>query len=117
MSTNEVKTHYDAWISALFTGNEPSVCDLATVIFGLSFYKDMLEAMLVGIDHKATLKEKKVVCLYLLTLSLATNGMTTLEDLEATPLSLVSGITKSNLQWPVSTTIDGGSIDIGQIVP
>ena len=67
---------------------------MADVIFGLSFSKDRLEAMLVGIDHAATLTEKKAESLSLLTSYLAKNGMTTLEDLEATPLSLVSGIPK-----------------------
>ena len=67
---------------------------MADVIFGLSFSKDRLEAMLVGIDHEATLTAKKAMCLSLLTSSIATNGMTTLEDLEATPLALVSGIPK-----------------------
>ena len=60
MSTNEVKTQHDAWVLAFFTGNEPAICDLANVIFGLSFSKDRLEAMLVGIDYDATLKENKV---------------------------------------------------------
>ena len=89
-----MKTKHDAWVSALFTGDEPSVCDMANVIFGLSFSKDSLEAMIVGIDHKTTFTAKKSKCLSLVTSSLATNGMTTLEDLEATPLALVSGIPK-----------------------
>ena len=58
------------------------------------FLKDRLEAMLVGPDQKAKLIEKKFECLSILASSLARNGMTTLEDREATPLSLVSGIPK-----------------------
>ena len=92
MSTNEVKTHHDLWVAALFTGNEPSMCELDIVIFGLSFSKDRLEAILAGSDHETKLTDKKDACLSLLTSSLTSNGMTTLEDLEATPLSLVSGI-------------------------
>ena len=54
--------------------------------FGLSYSKDNLEASLAGSGHEVTLKAKKDECLYLLTSSLATNDMTTLEDLEATPI-------------------------------
>ena len=50
--------------------------------------------MVFGTDHEVKITAKKTACLYLLTLYLATNGITTLEDLEATPLSLVSGIPK-----------------------
>ena len=50
MSTSKVKNQHDAWVAALFTGYEPSVCDLASVIFGLSFSKDRIESMLVGPD-------------------------------------------------------------------
>ena len=60
MYTDEVKTQHYAWVLALFNGYEPSVCDLDSVHFGLSFSKDRLEAMLVGIDYDATLKENKV---------------------------------------------------------
>ena len=92
MYSNEVEFQHSAWVSALFTGNEPSVCDLATVIFGLPFSKDKIETSLAGTGHEAKLKAKKDECLSLLTSSLATNGMATLEDLEATPLALVSDI-------------------------
>ena len=59
MSTIEVKNQHDAWVVALSTGTEPSVCDLVNVIFDLSFSKVRLDAMLVGIDHEDKLKEKK----------------------------------------------------------
>ena len=94
MSTNEVKNQHDAWVLALSTGTEPSVCELANVIFDLSFLKVRLKAMLVGSVHEDKLTEKKATCISLLTSSLTSNGIMTLEDLEATPLSLVSVISK-----------------------
>ena len=56
---NEVKSQHDDWVAALIIGNEPSVCDLATVIFVLYFSKDRLEAMVVGTDHEAKITAKK----------------------------------------------------------
>ena len=79
---------------ALSNGTELSVCELAYVIFDLSFSKVRLEVMIVGTDHEDKLTEKKATCLSLLKSSLTSNGMTALEDLEATPLSLVSVIPK-----------------------
>ena len=92
MSSNEVKAQHKDWAAALFTGNEPSVYDLDVVIFGLSSSKDGLETMIVDDGRKVKLKDKKDTCLSLLTSSLITNVMTTLYDLEATPLALVSSI-------------------------
>ena len=94
MASNELKVQHKDWTTALFTGNKPSVCDLDVVIFGLSSSKGRLETMIVGDGREMKLKEKKDACLSLLTSSLITNGMTTIYDLEATPLVLVSGIQK-----------------------
>ena len=54
-----MKSQHDDWVAALIIGNEPSVCDLATVIFVLYFSKDRLEAMVVGTDHEAKITAKK----------------------------------------------------------
>ena len=94
MSSNEVKAQHKDWAAALFTGNEPSGCDLDVVIFGLSSSKGRLETMIVGDGREVKIKEKKDACLSLLTSSLITNGMTTIYDLEVTPLVLVSVIQK-----------------------
>ena len=63
-------------------------------MFGLSSSNDRLETMIVGDGHEVKLKEKQDVSISLLKLSLITNGMMTLDDLEMTPLALVSGIQK-----------------------
>ena len=49
---------------------------------------------MVGNDREAKLKEKRDACLSLLTSSIITNFMATLECFEATPLALVPGIQK-----------------------
>ena len=46
-------------------------------------------------NHEKKLNEKKHTCPTLLTLSILANGITTLDDLEANPLVLVSDIFKA----------------------
>ena len=82
------------WASDILTGEEPSVCEIATIVFGLSSYKIRLEEMVESDDHEKKLDEKTQTCLTLLMSYLLANGITTLDDLEANPLVLVSGISR-----------------------
>ena len=95
MVSDDVKAQAKAWDKALQTWVEPAISDLARIVFGLSSDLDRLEKMGIGQYGKGkSLGEKKDACLSLLTSSLITNGMTTIYDLEVTPLVLVSVIQK-----------------------
>ena len=43
MAPKDVNAQSEDWSDALLTGNEPSVCDIAIVVFGLPSSKDRLE--------------------------------------------------------------------------
>ena len=73
---------------------EPVISYIATIIFDLSTDQDRLDNVGDGLHGGKNLGEEKDICLTLLTLSLLSNGLASLEDLEATPLELVSGIHK-----------------------
>ena len=73
MAPNKVNAQSHDWAAALLTGNEPSVFDLAVIVFGLSSSKDRLEAMMAGDNREEELKAKKDECLSLLTSSLLAN--------------------------------------------
>ena len=82
------------WASDILTSEETSVCELDTIVFGLSYCKVILEEMAESDNHEKKLDEKNQTCPTLLTLSILANGITTLDDLEANPLVLVSDIFK-----------------------
>ena len=94
MSTNEVKDQHNAWVVDLSAGDDTPLCELAYIIFDISFSGIRLEFLFAGDAHREELKVKKATCLSLLTSSLTSIGMWTLEELEGTPLSLVSLIPK-----------------------
>ena len=94
MSTNEVKDQHNAWLAALSTSNDTTVCELAGIIFDLSCSRTRLETVLAGENNAAELKSKKDTCLSLLTSSLTANGIRSLAYLEGMPLGLVSLIPK-----------------------
>ena len=71
------------------------VSDLARLVFGLSYSGDRLDKLGSGSDDKgANLETKKDKCLPLLTSSLLSNGMKSLEYLESTPFYFVSVINR-----------------------
>ena len=82
------------WANALHNGQEPVVCDLSTIIFELSSCKSRLEDLGSDKHDGKIFFQKKQIRLSLLTLYLLTNGIATLNDLEANPLVLVFGIFK-----------------------
>ena len=81
MSTNNMKDQHNAWLAALSTPDDTTVCELAGIIFYLSCSSTRLEAVLAGDGNAAALKGKKDTCLALLTSSLTANGMRSLADL------------------------------------
>ena len=79
MVSDAVKVQAHAWDDALQTGVEPSISDLDRIVFGLSSDRYRLEKLGDGQDRKGeNLGEMKDVCIYLLTSSLLTNGLTLL---------------------------------------
>ena len=90
-----MKTQASAWANALWNGKEPLISDLADLVFDLSSLAYRLENLGDDKDEDGlNIDTKKETCLTLLTLSLLQNGLNYLEDIEATPLELVSGIHK-----------------------
>ena len=90
-----MKTQAVAWADALRTWREPPISDIAKIIFGLSALAVRLDKLGDDKDkYDLNLNTKRKTCLTLLTQSLLQNGFKLLEELEATPLELVSGINK-----------------------
>ena len=94
MVSDDVSIQYKAWAKSLQTGVDPAILDLATIVFDLSPDQDRLEKLGGFLHGGKNLGEKNYICLTLLTLSLISNGLASFEDLEATPLDLVSVIHK-----------------------
>ena len=83
------------WADALWTGKEPMVSDLAKIVFGLSSLANRLAKLCNDKDKEDfDIYTERETCLTLLTLSILQNGLKSLENLEANPLVLVSGIHK-----------------------
>ena len=90
-----VRTQAAAWDDSLWTGKEPLISDLAEIMFGLYSSAVRLEKLGEDKDKDGINIDTKISkCLTLLTQSLLQNGLELLEELEATPLELVSGIHK-----------------------
>ena len=94
MSTNEVKDQHNAWLAALYTSDDTTVCELAGIIFDLSCSRTRLEAVLAGEENAEALKVKKDTCLSLLKSYLTANGMQSLANIYGMPFGLVSLISK-----------------------
>ena len=96
MADVNVMTLTVSWVDTLQTGKKPPIQDLAKLVFGLSAspvrlknlgdYKD---------ENQLDLDTKTTMCITLLTKFLLQNGLESLEELEETPLELVSVIYKS----------------------
>ena len=90
-----MKTQASAWANALWNGKEPLISDLSDLVFDLSSLAYRLENLGDDKDEDGlNIDTKKETCLTLLTLSILQNGLKSLENLEANPLVLVSGIHK-----------------------
>ena len=90
-----MKTLAVVWADALQTGKEPLILDLSELVFGLSASEVRLDKLGNDKDKDGLdIDTKKAKCLTLLTQSLLQNGLESLEELEATPSKLVSGVYK-----------------------
>ena len=86
-----------AWVASFLTGGEVAESELDKFIFGLSSQGERLEVMRKGsILSEDDAMKKKNNCLVLLTNYLCYNGLNSLEDLDLTPLYLVSGLNKGS---------------------
>ena len=90
-----MKTQAATWDYALQTGKEPLVLDLAELVFGLSDLAVRLDKLIDNNDEDILdIDTKRENCLTILSSYLLQNGLELLEELEATPLELVSDIHK-----------------------
>ena len=90
-----MRNQASALADALQTGKEPMVSDLAKITFGLTSLADRLAKSGNDKDKEDFDIDTEIeTCLTLLIPSLLQNDLDYLEDLEATPLDLVSGINK-----------------------
>ena len=94
MPTNEVKDQHKMWLEALYTSDNTTVCELASIIFDISSTKTRLEVVLAGDRSEEELTRKKESRLSLITYPLTANGMRTLAELEGMPHDLVYMIPK-----------------------
>ena len=90
-----MKTLTVAWDESLWTGKEHLILDPSKLVFCISALEVRLDKLGDDKDkYDLNLNTKRKTCLTLLTQSLLQNGFKLLEELEATPLELVSGINK-----------------------
>ena len=85
--------------------------------FYLSPDQDRLEKMGDGLLGGKNLREKKDICLTLLTSSLLSSRLALLEGLEENPLELVSGIHKVYFLWLSPSIFNGGSSSLCEEIP
>ena len=85
-----------AWSDPLQTGKDPSTLDITKLIFGLPASAVRLNKLGDNKDDKKLdIDTRKSTHITLLTKSLLQNCLNSLEELEVTPLKLVSGIHKA----------------------